>query len=514
MFAKRIGLTALVCLFGLTCPLPFGSELRAELQAQTKRIEPTWESIREYPRYPEWLADAKFGIYTHWTPQTVCTERTNMTGYPAGMYNKLKDAFTYHRKHFGDQKEFGFKDFIPMFTAEHFDAEAWAETFSRAGAKFAGPVAVHHDNFAMWDSKVTPWNSVKMGPKRDVTGELAKAIKARGMRFIATMHHSWTWGYFAPAGKYDGAAPNTWQLYGEPAETIVGSGDWEVNADWPTQRYLDQWLGMVHEVVYQYEPDMLWFDIAFDGRKCIRPEYQQRMFADYYNWAVTHARSVCVGHKERAILPYTGILDYERGRSEVLMPAPWMTDTTISRSWFYQPKWDGQWKDANWIIDLLIDIVSKNGVMMLNVAFKSDGTLIEEGAAELENIGNWLRLNGEAIYNTRPWKVYGEPHKPLSERHGRGDEQEKVVYFSEDVRFTRSKDGKTVYAILLGWPGNGETATIRAMNENDFPEMIEDVKLIGYYGKIRWQKTSGGLKLQMPHKKPCDYAYCFKLELK
>jgi alpha-L-fucosidase len=256
---------------------------------------------------------------------------------------------------------------------------------------------------------------------------------------------------------------------------------------------------------------MLWFDIAFDGRQCIPPEYQQRMFADYYNWAVVNARDVCVGHKEHAILPYTGILDYERGRAEQLMPSLWMTDTTISRSWFYQPRFDGQWKDANWIIDLLIDIVSKNGIMLLNVAFKSDGTLIEEGAAELEKIGAWLRLNGEAIYNTRPWKVYGEPHKELSERSGRGDEEMKEVYSAEDVRFTRSKDGKTVYAILLGWPGDGTAVTIRSMNERDFPTPVHDVKLIGHHGPIQWHRTSEGLTLRMPARKPCDYAYCFRI---
>ncbi len=483
------------------------------LEAQIQKIEPEWESIRVYDRYPEWLADAKFGIYTHWTPQTVCTELTNITGYPAGMYNKLKGAYEYHKEHFGDQSEFGFKDFIPRFTAEKFDAEQWAETFARAGARFAGPVAVHHDNFAMWDSEVTPWNSADMGPKRDVTGELATAIKARGMKFIATMHHSWAWGYFAPASKYDGADPDTWQLYGEPRDTYVQSGDWEVNADWPTKRYLEQWLGMVHEVIYQYEPDMLWFDIAFDGRKCVTPEYQQRMFADYYNWAVANARNVCVGHKEMALLPHTGIRDFERGRAEEMMPAIWMTDTTISRSWFYQPRWDNEWKDANWIIDLLMDIVSKNGVLMLNVAFKSDGTLIEEGAAELEKIGDWLRLNGEAVYYTRPWKVYGEPHKALSEQHGRGDEQMDKVYSHEDFRFTRSKDGSIIYAVMLGWPGDNQMVTIKSINNNNVTKAIKNVSLIGNYGAIEWQKNAGGLTVKTPHKQPCEFAYCFKIEL-
>lgn len=483
------------------------------LQGQIREIEPEWESIRLYERYPEWLADAKFGIYTHWTPQTVCTELTDMTGYPAGMYNKLKEAYDYHKEHFGDQSEFGFKEFIPRFTAENFDAERWAELFARAGAKFAGPVAVHHDNFAMWDSQATLWNSVDMGPRCDVTGELAAAIKARGMKFIATMHHSWTWGYFAPASHYDGADPVTWQLYGEPRETVVQSGNWEVNADWPTRRYLDQWLSMVHEVIYQYEPDMLWFDIAFDGRKCIKPAYQQRMFADYYNWAVRNARNVCVGHKEMAILPHTGIRDYERGRAEMLMPALWMTDTTISRSWFYQPRWDGQWKEANWVVDLLMDIVAKNGILMLNVAFKSDGTLIEEGVMELEKIGNWLRLNGEAVYATRPWKVYGEPHKALSERHGRGDEQMDKVYSYEDVRFTRSKDGHIIYAVLLGWPGNNQTVTIKAINDRHVVRSIKRVSLIGHHGPIEWRQEPDGLTLATPYKQPCDFAYAFKIEL-
>lgn len=382
-------------------------------------------------------------------------------------------------------------------------------SFAAAGAKFAGPVAVHHDNFAMWNSKATKWNAKNMGPKKDISGLLADAYKKRGMKFIATFHHCWTWGYYAPATLFDGKDSETWALYGEPREIKRDSKGNYANVGFPTKRYLDQWLGMVNEVVTQYEPEMIWFDIGLDGRKCITPEYQQRMFADYYNWANANGKEVCIGHKEAALLPYGGIKDYERGRSEYLRPNLWMTDGTIGRSWFYQPRFNGQWHDANWVVDILMDIVSKNGVLLLNVPPRPDGSIPEEGAVELKKIGQWLNTNADAVYNTRPWTVYGEPHKKLSERNGRGDEEKKVVYSQEDIRFTQSKDGRTVNVVVLGWPEKEFTVKSIKVDDAGGAAWIE---LLGCEDTISYRiNDKRQLVIVPPIEKPNEIAYCFQL---
>ncbi|GAG40401.1 unnamed protein product, partial [marine sediment metagenome] len=251
------------------------------------RFKPTWESLAKHET-PEWFRDAKFGIYTHWGPVTVGAEDGpgGVQWYGCNMYKPNSPTFEYHRKRFGDQHQVGYKDIVPLFKAEKFDAEQWARLFAASGAKFAGPVAIHHDNFAMWDSALTEWDSMDKGPKRDITGELEKAIRKRGMKFIATFHHGFSWRYFEPSYKYDGADPKYAGLYCQAHEPDAP----------PTQEFMEQWLDKVNEVVGKYEPDLIWFDFGLgnEQRNCIRPEYQRRMFADYYNWAVRNNRQVGV----------------------------------------------------------------------------------------------------------------------------------------------------------------------------------------------------------------------------
>ncbi len=352
-------------------------------------FQPEWHSLRTH-RDPEWFRDAKFGIYTHWGPVTVGYEDSPRGGqwYGKEMYEPGNPVFAYHRDKYGDQRTVGYKDMIPKFTAEKFDPEKWADLFARAGAKFAGPVAVHHDNFAMWDSAVTPWNAARMGPRRDVTGELAKYIRARGLKFVPTFHHGFAWRYFEPAQAYDAADGKNALLYTEPHGP----------KDPPSTRYLDQWLGMVMEVVQKYEPDMIWFD--FELAKVITPEYQRRMFADYYNWAAAQGRESAVAHKHREIHQYTGILDFERGREDKLVPYPWLTDTALG-PWFNQNS--HLYRTTDNLIHVLADIVSKNGCMLLNVGPAADGSIPPEAERMLLELGDWMHMNGEAVYATRPW---------------------------------------------------------------------------------------------------------------
>ncbi len=399
----------------------------------------TWESVAQYDQAPEWFQDAKFGIYTHWGPVTVGAENgpSGVQWYGRSMYQKSGPTFKYHAEKYGDQNEVGYKDMIAKFNPQQFDAEAWAELFAASGARFAGPVAIHHDNYAMWDSAFTRWDSMDCPPKRDFTAELEKAVRKRGMKFITTFHHAFSWEYFDLAYVYDGVDPRYVDLYGEQHKP----------GDPPAERYLRTWLNMVNEVVDKYEPDLIWFDFGLG--KLIPESYQIRIFADYYNRAARQKRQVGVAHKHWNIHEHAGIIDFERGRLDRATEYPWLTDTSVG-PWFHQKS--HAYKSPNQLIDVLVDIVSKNGCMLLNVGPTAEGAIPSAAQDLLRAIGQWLEINGEAIFATRPWLIHGEGPTRMEKTGGFSENQDQG-YTSEDIRYTRSKDGKTLYAMVLGWPG-------------------------------------------------------------
>lgn len=454
-----------------------------------------WDSLKAH-RDPEWFRDAKFGIYTHWGPVTLGAEgaTSDMEWYGCRMYVPTNPAFKRHQQRFGDQKSVGYKDIIPKFTAEKFNAEEWADLFARSGARFAGPVAVHHDNFAMWDSQVTRWNAKAMGPRRDITGELEKAIKARGLKFITTFHHGYAWEYYQGAFNYDAADGKNLDLYSEPHK----------KGDKPTRRYQDQWLAMVQEAVSKYQPDLIWFD--FELQKIITPEYQRRMFAWYYNWGERQGIPTGVAMKFREIHQYTGILDFERGREDALKDYVWLTDSSLG-PWFHHDCIDYRPLDS--IVDSLVDIVSKNGCLLLNVGPRADGSFPEKAKQYLTGIGDWLRVNGAAIYATRPWEVYGEGPTRLS--GGGFSERKDRPYTAHDIRFTRGKDG-ALYAIALAWPEDGKLV-IRSLAQPEGREAgrIEKVELLGHAGALKFTRGAEGLEVALPAQKPCEFAYALKI---
>jgi alpha-L-fucosidase len=430
------------------------------LGVQAQKYEPNWQSLRRV-QTPQWLQEGKFGIYTHWGIYAVHAYGENTTWYSFAMYEDPDgEARQHFEKKFGKlTPEFGYKDLIPKFTAEKFDADEWAELFQKAGARFAGPVAEHHDGFAMWDTKYSEWNAAKMGPKRDIVGELEKAIKKRDMKYVTAFHHAANW-FFFPVwdDRYDTGDPKYSGLYGQSHE----------EGAMRNQEFIDEWYGKIIEVIDNYSPDFIWFDFALDA---IAEGYVKDMLAYYYNHAEAANKEVVVTYKGHDLVPGAGIRDLELGQMPYLTYNEWITDNSVDDrgAWGYAE--DLTFKTPNRLIDNLVDRVSKNGYLLLNVGPKPDGT-IPEGAKEvLLSMGVWLETNGEAIYGTSPWMVAGEGPANLGEASDIGFNESDIVYTADDIRFTVK--GDDLYATFLDWPG--EQAVIKSLRGKEpGPDEEED----------------------------------------
>jgi alpha-L-fucosidase len=496
---KCLTLTALLA--GFSEP-----QLVGELRGATppdRPYQPTWNSLKNW-RTPQWLREGKFGIYTHWGVYSVPAMGPNATWYANKVYWEPDSPERKHQEQtYGPLEKFGYKDFIPLFTGAKFNAEEWAELFQRAGARFAGPVAEHHDGFAMWDTQYSEWNAAKMGPKRDVVGELSKAIKKRGLKFVVAFHHAENWLYFPTFDhRYDCGDPRYSGLYGFIHET---------NA-LPTKAFLDQWKGKILEVIDKYDPDLVWFD---NGLELITDSYKQDVLAYYYNQAAARKKEVAVIYKRNTLPPGTGLLDLERGQEADLTYHEWITDSTVDsgRGWGYV-KGLG-FKTVDNLIDNLVDRVSKNGFLLLNVGPKPDGTIPDEAKALLLGMGKWLQVNGEAIYGTTPWVIAGEGPTRLTES-GDFNERNDLRYTGQDIRFT-VKDN-CLYATVLGWPG--EELLIKSLAPRWeswtgwpglYPSEIVSITLLGDGKELKWKITKEGLSIQTPRTKPCDHAFVFKI---
>lgn len=481
-----------------------------------KPYQETWKSICEHP-VPSWFRDEKFGIYTHWGPYTVpayggnsdalagVKGTCNSAWYGRAMYEERSPVAVHHAKTYGPAETFGYKDLIPLFTAEKFDPDEWIEIFKNSGARFVGPTAQLHDGFAMWDSSVNRWNCKAMGPKRDIMGEFAAAARKADLRFAATFHHSHHWQFYQLArGKgYDLDDPEFEDLY---VRALDGR-------EMPDTDYHDRWRGQIYEVIDQYSPDLIWFDF---GLRRIRSDYKKAFLAYYYNAALEKRQDVVVTYKDHDLPPGAGVFDLEVGKMDELCQFPWLTDTSMDcvprGNWAYAAA--AAFKSPERLIHNLVDRVSKNGQLLLNVGPRADGTIPEGAKRVLKKVGAWLRINGEAIYNTRPWYVAGEgPTKAGVDmsKGGHFNETGEPRYCAHDIRFTTNDNA--IYATCLGIPG--DQVFINTFKPRVSVEEIKEVSMLGVEGPLKWKHDwDEGLIIETPEKVPSEYANIFKIVMK
>ena len=467
-------------------------------------FRPDWESLQKYEA-PEWYQDAKFGIFIHWGAYSVPAFSSEW--YPRNMYEPGFDAYKHHIATYGPQDKFGYKDFIPMFKAEGFDPSAWAELFKKAGAKYVVPVAEHHDGFAMYDSGLSDWTAAKMGPHRDVIGDLSKAVRAEGLHFGVSSHRV-EHDFFMGVGRKipsDVNDPQYAAFYG-PAQVGVINWGTPVGNDFTyvSSAWADDWLARGAELVEKYHPDVVYFD-WWIGQASIRPNLT-RFAAFYYNRSLKYGDHVgVINYKDYAMQEHSAVLDLERGQLGDIRPLYWQTDTSVSnKSWGYIK--DDTFKSPEFIVHQLIDIVSKNGNLLLNIGPRSDGTIPEEVQQVLLNVGTWLNVNGDAIYGTRPWRTYGEG--PTKVAAGSFHDTDTAHYTAEDFRFT-TKD-HALYVIGLAWPSNGE-AVIRSLASTTGSQSVQSVSLLGSDAKPEFQQRLDGLHVKLPAQSPAKYAYVLRL---
>jgi len=472
-----------------------------ELPITPGPFQPTMESLTNYT-YPEWFSDAKFGIWAHWGPQAVPMEGD---WYARKMYQQGSPDYLDHLARYGHPSTNGWKDIIPLWKAEKWEPDKLMALYKKAGARYFVSMGSHHDDFFLWNSQLHRWNAVNYGPHRDVVGDWQKAAKAQGLPFGVSEHLGASFNWFQDSHKsdhtgplagvpYDGANSNYWDLYHFPAEP--GDAGWYSK----NPRWQQQWFNEIKELVDNYHPELLYSD----GPVPFGNEVGLSQIANLYNDNIQHNHG-------RLTTVYTckqssegrWVQDFERGVNGRINPYPWQTDTSIG-DWFYNRHW--KYQPLSWTIHMLVDIVSKNGNLLLNVVLRPDGSLDPEVEAMLHQMADWTAVNGEAIYRTRPWLVFGEG--PVQVKGGAF--KENFTYSAKDIRFTTK--GKTLYAIALGWPDDGKfVIKSLATTDDSSVNKIKRVNLLGYKGKLKFTQTAEGLTVELPAQKISDLTCSLKI---
>lgn len=500
---------------------------------QKGKFEPNWESLKTYET-PEWFRNAKFGIWAHWGPQ--CVEGSG-DWMARSLYIEGSSQYKYHVAHYGHPTEVGFKDILPLFKAERWNPDSLVAYYKSLGAQYFFALGNHHDNFDLWDSKYQPWNSMRIGPKRDILGEWASAARKAGLPFGISFHADHAWLFYETSRRYDRSGDKMGKTYDGRLTKEDGKGKWWEGLD-PQQLYAQNhplsegsWAdGMIHrqwgwengvalptvayatdfynrtlDAINRYHPDLIYFDTT------VLPFYPvsdagMKIAAHFYNHNMLQHRG-----KNEAVL-FGKILDkeqrkalvwdVERGAPNEIVPEPWQTCTCIG-GWHYNTSIyeRNQYKSATTVVRLLVDVVSKNGNLLLSVPLRADGTFDEKEKAIMDEFGIWMRQNCEAIYDTRPWIRFGEG--PIAESsiqlNAQGfNEGSYQNAGSSEIRFTQKKN--VLYAIALDWPKD-HTIRIKSLGKNkkDYGKRIHSVKLIGY-GKVKFQQTDEALEVYLPEK--------------
>ncbi len=476
--------------------------------AQDGPFRPDWNSLSQY-KVPDWYRDAKFGIFIHWGVYSVPAFGSEW--YPREMYLQGSEVNQHHVSTYGPLTKFGYKDFIPMFKAQKYDPQAWAQLFKESGARYVVPVFEHHDGFQMYDSNLSDWTAVKMGPHRDLVGDLEKAVRAQGLYFGASSHrieHDWFMdgGRSIPSDVND---PQNASLYG-PAQIQLEDkkGGSNLADDWTyvSPAYANDWLARDAEIVQKYHPDIIFFD-WWIGQPYVRPNLA-KFAAYYYNESSKRGPVGIITYKWVAMQQDSGILDIERGQLDQKLDRVWQTDTSVSnKSWGYIEH--DTFKTPEFIVHQLVDIVSKNGNLLMNIGPRSDGTIPDEVQQVLLDVGRWLKVNGDAIYGTRPWTTYGEG--PTKVAAGSFQDTKTQEYTAEDFRFTTK--GNDLYAIELAWPSGNEAIIHSVAGDALKGNQIRSVALLGTTAALTYKLQPDGLHIQLPAKPPENYAYAFRITL-
>lgn len=473
--------------------LSFDIASAASIQG-TQVYQPNIESIRKNYQFPKWFRNNKFGIFIHWGVYSVPAFGTEW--YPRQMYLQNSREFRHHKEKWGDHLKFGYKDFIPMFTAEKFNADEWIDLFHKAGARYVVPVAEHHDGFAMYDSKVNSWNSVNMGPKKDIVALIKAAAQKKGMTFALSTHRGENYYFFNGGMKFPSDVQDTsLSLYGTRSPDSARA---------PDQKFLREWITHLYELVNYYQPSMIFFD-GTPGDKFFKPLFT-RFVAHYYNSAIDWKKEVGVNYKI-GFPSDIAIYDVERGKLKGIRRSPWQSDNSVGKkSWSYIE--GEEYKKSRQLVIDIVDIVSKNGSYLLNIGPKADGTIPDTVKQTLLDIGAWLKTNGEAIYETRPWVRFGEG--PTELPAGSHTDRDAIQYTPQDIRFTTK--GGSLYATSLAWKEGAITITSLA-KQYVRNLRVKNVAMLGAKEKIAWSLTDEGLQISFPKTRPCNHAYVFKIEL-